>query len=267
MAFDQESNVEGETESGALANDAPRPRSRGKKRAKDISRDATPASEEVVQDSERAGVVKLAGGKRRKSMSVPVTAARTLPLLVCSIGNPGTTYANTLHSAGHTVVNKLAAHLGYSQFRKERVYGNGLVSNPAVAGSTGDWTLWQSTTYMNESGKGVRGAHATWSKYMLVGEEGRLVIVHDELEKPLGAVTVRTAQGASAKGHNGLKSIMSLMRDTPFVRIGIGIGRPVSRDSDEVARYVLKKMTPTEKEKIEACVEEVVRKLQQLARG
>jgi len=60
---------------------------------------------------------------------------------------------------------------------------------------------------------------------------------------------------------------MSVMRGTPFARIGIGIGRPFSRDSDEVARYVLKKMTPAEKEKIEACVEEVVRKLQQLERG
>jgi len=34
-----------------------------------------------------------------------------------------------------------------------------------------------------------------------------------------------------------------------------------------VSRYVLKKMTPAEKSTIEGCVEEVVEKLKQLARG
>ncbi|KAK5121930.1 hypothetical protein LTR85_004502 [Meristemomyces frigidus] len=240
---------------------------KGKKRAKNFSRDATPASDGqegvVVGD----GVVKTAAGKRRKSTIEPMTAARTLPLLICSVGNPGATYANTLHSAGHTVVNKLAAHLGYTQFRKERELGNGLVSHPAITGSSGDWTLWESPSYMNESGKGVRAAYTAWSKKIAVGEEGRLVVIYDELEKPLGVVTVRTAQGASAKGHNGLKSIMSSMPNTPFARIGVGIGRPVSRESDEVARYVLKKMAPAEKEKIDGSVEEVVKKLKQLEKG
>lgn len=211
---------------------------------------------------------KCVDSNRRKSTSTHMTTARTLPLLVCSIGNPGVTYANTLHSAGHVVINKLADRLQYQPFHKERDLGNGLVSRPsAVFGTGGDWTLWQSTSYMNESGKGVRAAFTTWSKRIPVGEEGRLIIVHDELEKSLGTVTVRTAQGASAKGHNGLKSIMSVMGNTPLVRIGIGIGRPVSRESNEVARYVLKKMTPAEKATIEGCVEEVVRKLKQLERG
>lgn len=191
--------------------------------------------------------------------SPPMCAARALPLLICSVGNPGATYANTLHSAGHNVVARLGDYLGYPPFRKDRNMGNGLVSEGS------EWTLWQSTSYMNESGKGVRAAHMSWSRS--VGGDGKLVIVHDELEKPLGAVTVRTAQGASAKGHNGLKSILGNMGKTPFARIGIGIGRPTSRQSDDVARYVLKKMTPAEREKIESSVEEVVAKLQQLERG
>ncbi|TKA28866.1 hypothetical protein B0A50_03277 [Salinomyces thailandicus] len=196
-----------------------------------------------------------------------MTTARTLPLLVCSIGNPGSAYANTLHSAGHTVINKLAAHLGYSQFAKDREYGKGLVSRPAITGGSGDWTLWQSTSYMNESGKGVKAAYTAWSRHIPVGEEGRLVVIYDELEKPLGSVTVRTAVGASARGHNGLKSMLAVMREVPFARIGVGIGRPVSRDSGEVARYVLRKMTPGEREKVELSVEEIVRSLQRLEKG
>lgn len=197
-------------------------------------------------------------------------AARALPLLVCSVGNPGAQYANTLHSAGHVVLNKLAAHLGYPTFSKDRSLGNGLVSRPSMPGGSGNWTLWQSTAYMNESGKGVRAAYMAWSKTLSipVGEgEGRLVIVHDELEKPLGAVSLRTAQGLSAKGHNGLKSIQASIGNTPFVRIGIGIGRPVSRQSDDVANYVLAKMDERQGKAVEGCVEAVVAKLRLLEQG
>lgn len=193
-------------------------------------------------------------------------ASRPLPLLICSVGNPGSQFANTLHSAGHTVLNRLADRLGYPNFQKDRQHGNGLISRPSISGGSGDWTLWQSTAYMNESGKGVRAAHMAWSKNIADGE-GRLVIVHDELEKPLGAVTLKTGQGLSAKGHNGLKSIMSVMGNTPFVRIGVGIGRPVSRDSSDVARYVLKKMDANEKSLVEGSIEQVIAKLKQLETG
>ncbi|EME81907.1 uncharacterized protein MYCFIDRAFT_7621, partial [Pseudocercospora fijiensis CIRAD86] len=169
-------------------------------------------------------------------------------LLICSVGNPGAQYANTLHSAGHTVVNQLAAHLGgYPQFSKDKSLGNGLVSKGPE-----DWTLWQSTSYMNESGKGVRAAWMNWTKSLSLADgEGRLVIVHDELEKPLGAVSLRTQQGLSAKGHNGIKSVLAHLGKLPFARIGVGIGRPTSRQSDDVARFVLRKMDPREKEAVE----------------
>ncbi|KAK5733936.1 hypothetical protein LTR17_009343 [Elasticomyces elasticus] len=238
---------------------------RSKRHAKHTPREGTPVSDapEDAQD----GVKALKNNKRRKSTVEPMTAARTIPLLICSVGNPGSSYANTLHSAGHTVVNRLAEHLGYSGLRKDRELGNGLVARPPSSGGAGDWTLWQSTSYMNESGKGVKAAFTSWAKHMPAGEEGRLVVVHDELEKPLGAVTLKLTQGASAKGHNGLKSIMSVIRDTPFVRIGIGIGRPESRSPDDVARFVLKKMTPAEKAKIEGGIEDVIAKLRQLEKG
>lgn len=198
--------------------------------------------------------------------SAPMSAARTIPLLVCAIGNPGTQYASTLHSAGLIVAKRLSERLSYSSFQKDRNLGNGLVSSPQYSNDEGGkWTLWQSTAYMNDSGRGVRDAWIKWSRNLPDGE-GRLVVVHDELEKPLGNVTVKTGSG-SAKGHNGLKSILGFMGQTPFARIGIGIGRPMSRESDDVAQYVLRKMTAVEMRKIEECVDEVIRKLKQLEKG
>ena len=110
-----------------------------------------------------------------------MAVARAVPLLICSVGNPGSAYANTLHSAGHTVLKKLSERLEFQPYQKSRPLGSGLVSKP-LAPSDADWTLWQSTSLMNVSGKGVRAAHNAWAQDKPDGE-GRLVIVHDELEK------------------------------------------------------------------------------------
>ena len=119
---------------------------------------------------------------------------------------------------------------------------------------------------MNLSGKGIRAAWNTWSKDFPEGQ-ARLVVVHDELDKALGVVSVRTAQGLSARGHNGLKSLLATMGKVPFTRIGIGIGRPESRDSNDVANYVLRKMTSEERAKVEGCADEVIAQLERLAKG
>jgi PTH1 family peptidyl-tRNA hydrolase len=212
-----------------------------------------------------------------QNLAPPMPVARTLPLLICSIGNPGKQYANTLHSAGHLVAKKLQERLDFTPWQKSKRHGNGLISIPMTGRtdeSSSDWTLWQSTSLMNISGKGVKGAHDNWARDKSAGESedkeemmGKLVIVHDELEKPLGEVTLNIRQGASAKGHNGLKSILMSLRETPFVRIGVGIGRPVSRERNDVADYVMRKMRPEEQVKIEGSVEKVIEKLRELERG
>lgn len=222
-----------------------------------------PASEDPSPEEVKTS--KSSKKKKRQSQSEPMSAARSLPLLICSIGNPGTVYADTLHSAGHTAVQRLADKLGFPAFRKDREHGKGLISQGFSATGT-PWTLWQSTSYMNESGAGVKAAYRAWSRN-IPDAEGKLVVVHDELEKALGTITLKTTQGASAKGHNGLKSIKSLIGDVPFARIGVGIGRPTSRDPDDVARYVLKKMTPNEKDQITNAVDEIVAKLEQVSKG
>lgn len=209
-----------------------------------------------------AAVVQTRSKKATPAIPPPMST-RTLPLLICSVGNPGSAYANTLHSAGHTVLKSLAERLNFSPWSKERALGNGLVSRSTLAGES-DWTLWQSTSLMNVSGPGVRSAYTNWLKG---SPEGRLVVVHDELEKPLGAVNVNARQGASAKGHNGLKSILGVMGGEGFVRIGVGIGRPVSRESRDVANFVMRKMTGEERGRVEGCVDEVIVRLRQLEMG
>ena len=54
-------------------------------------------------------------------------------------------------------------------------------------------------------------------------------------------------RGESAKGHNGVKSVQASLQGggwgerlgAGFVKIGVGIGRPVSREKGDVSDYVL----------------------------
>lgn len=114
---------------------------------------------------------------------------------------------------------------------------------------------------MNISGVGVA---AVWRQFLREcgTQPAKLVVVHDELELPPGQVKVKQGS-ASAKGHNGLKSINGLVQGE-YIRIGVGIGRPVSREPNEVANYVLRKMTPVERQKIEGAVGMVERELRRL---
>jgi PTH1 family peptidyl-tRNA hydrolase len=59
-------------------------------------------------------------------------------------------------------------------------------------------TLWQSGSFMNISGP---AAKKVWDQWKAGREQGEvmLVVVHDELEKELGKVTVKTDGHSSAK--------------------------------------------------------------------
>ncbi|TGO89850.1 hypothetical protein BPOR_0091g00160 [Botrytis porri] len=186
------------------------------------------------------------------------TPTMTIPtrLLICSIGNPAP-YTNTLHSAGHKILSLLAPSLQNPTFQKSRSYGNGLLSPGPI------YTLWKSSSLMNISGVGVSSA---WTSFQRESSsaECKLVVIHDELELPAGRINVKSGSN-SPKGHNGLKSIRDTLRGQPYTRIGIGIGRPESRDAGVVANYVLRKMSAEEKRKIEGCVGKVLEELAKLS--
>ncbi len=55
----------------------------------------------------------------------------------------------------------------------------------------------------------------------------RLVVVHDELDLPFGAL--RLKRGGGDNGHNGLRSVRAALGTGEFHRVRVGVGRPVGR--------------------------------------
>ena len=73
---------------------------------------------------------------------------------------------------------------------------------------------------MNDSGRAV----APLVRRYGIADLTRLVVVHDELDLPLG--TVRVKAGGGLAGHNGLRSIKAHLHSDAFTRVRIGIGKP-----------------------------------------
>lgn len=108
-------------------------------------------------------------------------------------------------------------------------------------GSTEVVLLWPQT-FMNESGRSVR---EVLRRHGLTGSQ--LLVVHDDLDLPLGRLRVRW--GGSAGGQNGVRSIIDCIGSMDFYRLKIGIGRPP--EGEDPVDYVLGRFTPAERKKIE----------------
>lgn len=91
-------------------------------------------------------------------------------------------------------------------------------------------------TYMNLSGQCIAPA---LNFYKLKAEN--LLVVHDELELPLGTVSLKWSGGLG--GHNGLRSTKESLGTADFWRLRLGIGRPVHGD---VSNWVLSNFTSDE---------------------
>jgi len=100
-------------------------------------------------------------------------------------------------------------------------------------------TLARPRSYMNLSGRPV----AALAAFYKIPPE-RLVVVHDELDIPFGAVRLKL--GGGDNGHNGLRSITGALGTREYYRVRFGIGRPPGRMDPAV--YVLRDFTAAERQ-------------------
>jgi PTH1 family peptidyl-tRNA hydrolase len=74
----------------------------------------------------------------------------------------------------------------------------------------------------------------------------RLVVIHDELDLPFGAVRLKL--GGGDNGHNGLRSVTAHLGTREYYRVRIGIGRPPGRM--DPAAYVLRDFSAAERKEL-----------------
>jgi PTH1 family peptidyl-tRNA hydrolase len=167
--------------------------------------------------------------------------------LVVFLGNPGIQYALNRHNAGRLLAEKLPFYTNLLWQKKFK----GLLSSKTQNNGTIRY-FFIPETYMNLVGSSVCSV-ASFFKI----KSGEIIVIHDELELPLGVVSLKCAGGLG--GHNGLRSIRKELGTADFWRLRVGIGRP-STVSDpavpgEIARWVLSDFVSDEKPDLEAALE------------
>ena len=164
-------------------------------------------------------------------------------LLVVGLGNPGDDYARTRHNAGVWVVEELVRRHGGKLRRVKRENAD----SDELRVGTKRLAVAVPTTYMNESGRAVLPLVRRFG----IDDLSRLVIVHDELDLPVGRLKVKFGGGLA--GNNGLKSVRAHLRSDAFARIRIGVGKP-EPGTMKGADYVLRRPARSERPELDRVV-------------
>jgi PTH1 family peptidyl-tRNA hydrolase len=172
-------------------------------------------------------------------------------LLVVGLGNPGADYARTRHNVGAEVVELLAArHGGRLKKSKERAFTTEVrIDGRRVA-------LAVPMVYMNDSGIAVR---KLLKRYDVAVD--RLVVVHDELDLPPAALKIKVGGGLA--GHNGLRSIVIHVKSDEFLRVRIGVGKPLSKERG--AHHVLARFGKAERAAVDATLRDAADAVEMIA--
>ena len=159
---------------------------------------------------------------------------KDFPVMIVGLGNPGPAYRHTRHNFGFLAIDELAdaLNLQVKRLKFRAMIGEGRFGENKVV-------LIKPMTFMNESGRAVAPL-LRFFKLPL----SNLLIIHDDLDLPLGTLRLRPTGGTS--GQRGMASIITQLGTQDFPRMRLGIGRPPGQ-MDPVD-YVLKDFLPSENE-------------------
>ena len=160
--------------------------------------------------------------------------------LIFGLGNPDKKYEETRHNIGSKVVDELRSSSGFANAR--------VINEPEASLENKEVILAKPKTFMNLSGK---AAKQLIKNYKL--KIKNLIIIHDDLDIPLGKVRIVKNRGAA--GHKGVESIIKELGTKNFIRFRIGV-YPQQRKPKDPEKFVLQKFNKDE----EKIVREVTKK-------
>jgi aminoacyl-tRNA hydrolase len=172
--------------------------------------------------------------------------------VVIGLGNPGVRYAGTPHSIGHRVLDRVGVVLD-ARWVEE---GDALLARVRADGR--DLCLIKLQVAMNASGPAIL---ALSRRLRFVAAD--CILVHDDLDLPLGSVRARLR--GSAGGHRGVASVLDAFQSDAIRRVKIGIGRPDA--AGNVTDYVLRPLAEADRAIVEQACSTAVERILHLATG
>jgi PTH1 family peptidyl-tRNA hydrolase len=174
--------------------------------------------------------------------------------LIVGLGNPGVEYEWSRHNLGFMLIDKLADEARVVVGRREC---SALVGRAELEGVP--VKLVKPQTYMNLSGESVA---CLMRKHPAENRGSQLIVISDDLALPLGKIRIR--ERGSAGGHNGLKSIISAVGSTEFVRLRVGIFP--EHPLNDPKKFVLDSFARSDRAKVMEVVEEGAKAIRAILR-
>lgn len=140
---------------------------------------------------------------------------------ILGLGNPGPKFYFTPHNIGFLIVDSLCEQYHGTWNEKKDFHSAQITINEQPI------LLVKPQTFMNDSGKILGQLNKQGIK------QENLFVIHDEIDFIFGKIGIK--QGGSARGHNGLRSLIAHGGDN-FLRLRVGVGRP--EEPSQVANFV-----------------------------
>lgn len=152
--------------------------------------------------------------------------------LIVGLGNPGEKYESTRHNIGFSFIDKFSEQIDcpITESKFSSLYSS-------VNQEDRKLLLLKPQTYMNESGVAVKKV-----KDFFKISSNQTIVIYDDLDLQVGQIKIKDTGGSG--GHNGVNSIIENIGNNNFIRIRIGIGKPLEKSMTN--KYVLSKFTKDE---------------------
>jgi len=187
--------------------------------------------------------------------------------IIVGLGNPGAEYENTRHNAGRLAVTNWAKAYQkeeeLSDWKFDKLLnaqkatgevsphvGHGGIPHVRRGERRGEKKKAEKVlvllpeTFMNNSDKALK------DKIKSVKAAEKLVVVHDDLDLPLGTIKMVFNRGSG--GHKGLESIIKAIKTQAFIRIRLGVcpttptGKPKKPVGDKLVDFIVGEFKPDE---------------------
>ena len=168
--------------------------------------------------------------------------------IILGIGNPGKKYEKTYHSAGLLFIGS------FLKLTNGGKSGKLLFSDHLFDVFQSDkFLIARSKTFMNESGQ---AAAKLLKKFGTAAEN--IIVAHDDSDILIGKYKI--TKGGGAAGHNGIISIIRVLKTRDFLRFRVGIREEntARKFREKAGDFVLKKITKRHMETLEETFKDII---------